>query len=143
MIRVASWSALPFAAALAAMGLTAGVSAVRAENEAALRAKVTRYIAEFERGTGLKGAPKPDAAIDLVDLNGDGTPEALVVLKGGTYCGARGCTAFVLDLRGPKARSIGDFIAAELRALPTKTGGWRDIDLNGYRMVYRSGKYTR
>ena len=79
--------------------------------------------------------------LDLVDLNGDRIPEGLAVVESPSECGSRGCAAYVLDLTGPRARSIGDFTAQTLKALPTKTGKWRDVSLNGIKMSFRGGVY--
>lgn len=83
----------------------------------------------------------PKVFLTLVDLNGDGIPEALARIESPASCGTRGCTAYVLDLSGPTARSIGDFTAQSLKVLPTKTGAWRDVSLNGIKQVFQAGKY--
>jgi hypothetical protein len=83
----------------------------------------------------------PNISLDLVDLNGDGIPEALAVIESPSDCGTRGCTAYALDLSGPTARSIGDFTAQSLKPLPTKTGAWRDVALSGVKMSFHAGGY--
>jgi hypothetical protein len=85
---------------------------------------------------------KPKISLDLVDLNGDGIPEALARIESPSECGTRGCTAYVLDLSGPGVRSIGDFTAQTLKALPTKTGAWRDLALNGIKESFHAGRYV-
>jgi hypothetical protein len=80
--------------------------------------------------------------LDLVDLNGDGIPEALARIESPYSCGTRGCTAYVLDLSGSAARSIGDFTAHSLKVLPTKTGEWRDVSVNGIKQAFQAGKYV-
>jgi hypothetical protein len=77
-----------------------------------------------------------------VDLNGDGIPEALARIESPFSCGSHGCAAYILDLSGPTARSIGDFIAFSLEVLPTKTGAWRDVSVNGFKQVFQAGKYV-
>ena len=69
--------------------------------------------------------------IRFVDLNGDGAPEAIVIRSGPQDCGSHGCSANVLDLRGPAAKDIGDFIGFDLQPLSSQTRGWRDITLTG------------
>jgi hypothetical protein len=73
------------------------------------------------------------ATVHFVDLNGDGVPEALVIRDDDPQedCGTHGCTAWVLDLRGPAAKEIGSFIAWGLQPLSSQTRGWRDISVIG------------
>lgn len=104
-----------------------GRACAQGTGEAALRKKVEQFF---------HGDPifqEKTASVRFVDLNGDGTPEALVVFSGPQDCGSRGCNANVLDLRGPAAKDIGDFIAWDLQPLPSRTRGWRDISLTGSR----------
>lgn len=105
-----------------------------------LRTKAARFVTDWQREGGLPDI-NPDAELRLVELNGADPPEALVILRGVETCGSRGCTAFVLDLRGQQARSIGDFIAHSLEPLPTSSNGWRDLSLNGQRITFEAGKY--
>jgi hypothetical protein len=107
---------------------------------AILRAKVMRYAAAWLRSSGLPaGAATPE--INLVDLNNDGLPEGIGILRGSMTCGTRGCTAFVLDLGPVEARNIGDFTAETLQPLATRTNGWRDLAVNGRRVTHRGGRY--
>lgn len=115
--------------------------AAQAANETALRAKVTQFIRQHENEAGIPLEKNAKVSTRLVDLNADGTPEALVIIRDANSCGSRGCTAFVLDLSGPTANSIGDLIAETLEALPSRTGQWRDISVNGRRIRFRGGRY--
>jgi hypothetical protein len=90
--------------------------------DAAAKKKVEQFL-----GAGLPGK----ATVHFVDLNGDGVPEALVISNDQQDCGTRGCAANVLDLRGPTAKDIGDFIAFDLQPLSSRTRGWRDISMFG------------
>jgi hypothetical protein len=107
-----------------------------AQDDASARAKILGFMAK----SGIR-ANESDVSIRLVDLNGDGKSEALLVFKGQMHCGNRGCAANVLDLRGAEARSVGDFIATTLEVLPSSTNGWRDLSLNGNRMIFQNGEY--
>ena len=108
-----------------------------AANTAAYRAKAMAFLKQGDAGSGSNRK----YFVDLVDLNGDGIPEALARVESFEDCGSRGCAAYVLDLTGPTARSMGDFIAQSLKVLPSKTGGWTDVSLNGHKKVFRAGKY--
>lgn len=118
--------------AMIGLWVATGPIAAQGANDSALRAKVTQFI---------KAEENAQVSTRFVDLNADGTPEALVIVRTPDGCGSRGCEAYVLDLRGPAARSIGDFIAHKLEALSSRTGGWRDISVNGHRIRFRGGRY--
>ncbi len=109
--------------------------------KAELKAKVMRFIDGKAGNTGDTSEAPSEITIDYADLNGDGAPEAVVIIKGFLYCGSRGCAAYVLDLGGPEARSIGEFIAVQIEPLASNTGGWRDIAINGRPISFRDGAY--
>jgi hypothetical protein len=108
--------------------------------DSSYRAKAMAFLAQDIADARSSGS-NPKVSLNLVDLNGDGIPEALARIESPYSCGTRGCTAYVLDLSGPTARSIGDFIAHSLTVLPTKTGAWRDVSVNGFKQVFLAGKY--
>lgn len=111
-----------------------------AASTAAYRAKALAFLAG-EGSSASAAAFNPHFSVTLIDLNGDGVPEALVTDSSPDACGSHGCSANVLDLRGPKARSIGDFISWDVKALSSKTGGWLDISIGEHKQVFRGGKY--
>src|SRR5579863_9414328 len=96
--------------------------------DSSYRAKALAFLAQDIADARSSGS-NPKVFLDLVDLNGDGIPEALARIESPYSCGSHGCTAYVLDLSGPTARSIGDFIAFRLKVLTTKTGAWRDVSV--------------
>ncbi len=106
--------------------------AAHGANEIALKKKVTQYF---------HGAAA--SAIRFVDLNGDGTPEAIVEFDDPEDCGSHGCSVSVLDLRGPTAKSIGDFISFSLEPLSSRTRGWRDISVYGVRFRFNGRAYDK
>ena len=143
----------PFAKTTAIAALTTAVAgllsapgglAAQRGSETVLRAKITQHLEQIEKEAGLP-LNKTEVSIQLVDLNGDGTPEALGIVRDSTWCGSGGCTAFALDLSGPVARSIGEFLAVKLEALSSRTNGWRDISQHsrgvGRRLHFRGGQY--
>ncbi|MEM7742097.1 MAG: hypothetical protein AAF409_00185 [Pseudomonadota bacterium] len=81
-------------------------------------------------------------SLKLIDLNGDGAPEALMIL-GGKFCGARRCDGFVLDLQPEKPRAIGRWAVATIRPGITKLNGWLDLEVNGATMRYQGGEYAQ
>lgn len=80
------------------------------------------------------------ARVEYADLNGDGLPEAFVILRDAKSCGEDGC-ALVLDIAADTAREIATLAGNDLRALQTKSSGWRDISLDGRRLRWRNGSY--
>jgi hypothetical protein len=109
--------------------------------DSSYRAKAMAFLAQDIADARSSGS-NPKVFLNLVDLNGDGIPEALARIESPYSCGTMGCTAYVLDLSGTTARSIGDFTAHTLTVLPTKTGPWRDLSLDGTKLVFQAGKYT-
>jgi len=109
--------------------------------DSSYRAKAMAFLAQ-DIADARRSGSNPKVFLDLVDLNGDGIPEALARIESQYSCGSHGCAAYVLDLSGPAARSIGDFIAFSLKVLPTKTGAWRDVSLDGTKQVFQAGKYV-
>jgi len=73
--------------------------------------KTTRYSAVF------------------VDLNGDGTPEAIVYLTGQTWCGTGGCHLLILTRKAASYRIVTETTITRppVRVLRRASHGWRDI----------------
>lgn len=71
----------------------------------------TRYVAAFR------------------DLDGDGTPEAVVYLVGRSWCGSGGCEALILTRDGGSWRIVTEITIAQLpiRVLTDTSHGWRSI----------------
>ena len=106
-----------------------------------LHGKVMQFIDELQTGAGIN-QPPPPMDLQFAELNGQEPPEALLLLQGLTWCGARGCSAFILDLSGTEARELGRFIAAAtLEPLVSETNGWRDLSINGVPVTFRDGQY--
>ena len=109
--------------------------------EDAYRAKAMAFMLADSGGL----ITKSDVEVKLVDLNGDGVPEAIVTDNGPTSCGSHGCSISILDLTGPKARSMADLLGARVNILPTKTGGWKDVSLVSVqttKLVHRGNMYV-
>jgi len=67
----------------------------------------------------------------LVDLNGDGTPEAVVYLSSNDWCGSGGCTTLILVRDGDSWRLLTKVTITRppIRVLATKSNGWRSISV--------------
>lgn len=75
--------------------------------------KTTQYIAAFP------------------DLNGDGTPEALVYLIGSEVCGSGGCNLLVLEKSGDSWKIVTRTTVTQLpiRVLSATSHGWHNISV--------------
>jgi hypothetical protein len=67
----------------------------------------------------------------FVDLNDDGREEAIVYLKGGSWCGSGGCTTLILAPKGPSYRIVTKITITRppIRVLTSKSNGWHDISV--------------
>lgn len=97
-----------------------------AEPEAALKKAVLAYLAKT--GTDPQYIDPHQTA--LIDLNGDGRQDALVLLQNPMYfCGTGGCTLLVF--KGTKSGfqfvSRSSLIREPILVSETKTHGWRDL----------------
>ena len=65
----------------------------------------------------------------LADLNGDGSPEAIVYLTSSGWCGSGGCTMLILEQAGGSWRLLtkASITRPPIRVLGTKSNGWRDV----------------
>lgn len=81
----------------------------------------------------------PDAShrffADYIDLNGDGTQDALVVFNSSDWCGTGGCTMLVFQGQNKTFRLVSEssLVNPPLTVSETKTKGWRDliVDVSG------------
>ncbi len=65
----------------------------------------------------------------FVDLNDDGTQEAIVYLISDWWCGSGGCTTLILAPEGSSYRVVTKTTITHLpiRVLSTKSNGWHDL----------------
>ncbi|WP_424363476.1 hypothetical protein [Methylocystis parvus] len=73
--------------------------------------KQARYVAAFE------------------DLDGDGTPEAIVYMLGGEWCGSGGCDTIILQQKGESWKTVTDISITQppVRVLRSSSKGWRNL----------------
>jgi hypothetical protein len=73
--------------------------------------KSTRYVAAFR------------------DLDGDGTPEAIVYLMSNEWCGSGGCNTLILKRDGNSWRIVTNITITQppIRVLMNTSNGWRSI----------------
>ena len=68
---------------------------------------------------------------DFADLNGDSTPDALVILTGPYWCGTGGCTMLVFQGEDKNFNFVSSstLVRPPVTVSETKTEGWRDLVL--------------
>jgi hypothetical protein len=117
--------------------------------ETAMRQAVPDYV------NYIKTNPQSPARYyyNLVDLNGDGKPEAIVYPLGSYFCGTGGCTLMIFQPINKTYKLIGKIPLSHSPIIVTeqKTTGWKDLirptaggglPLNYSYLRYRQGKYT-
>jgi len=133
--RPARWA--PFVCNLCLCLFAAGATA--AEPPGLRNAIAEHYRAQAERSNRLYGArilPLDPASYEfvfsLVDLNGDGIPDAIVLFNGPDNCGSGGCTLEIF--RGTKQGSefiSGSTISREpIEILAEKRFGWHSFTVS-------------
>ncbi len=99
------------------------------------------FAQDIEDATRFDGR-RPGVRIDLVDLNGDGCADAIVVFRSAFLGGARGCSTHVLDMSFDPPREAGGMLTCGVVPAATLTNGWRDLrGDDGGRWAYRGDKY--
>ena len=75
--------------------------------------------------------PLPSYEYALTDLNGDGTPEAIVLITDAHYCGSGGCTMIVLrgDREGFRMISSSTISGKPIRVLAESRKGWKSLSV--------------
>lgn len=103
----------------------AGCAAVQTPQD-----KLASAVAEAAKQTA------PDYKHALVDLNGDGVQDAIVLLRGMQWCGSGGCTMLVLAAQddGFSVVSRSTVTSPPVRVSRSGADGWRDI------IVHSAGK---
>lgn len=90
--------------------------------------KLTRFLQGI---VGSEAGPSAGYVVRLLDLNGDGIPEAIVYLTGRPWCGSGGCDTLILTPSGASFRIVGRIRITRppIVALRTNTLGWRDVSV--------------
>ncbi|MCB1354783.1 MAG: hypothetical protein KDK03_18800 [Rhodobacteraceae bacterium] len=123
-----------------ALGLLPGAASAQETPE--LAAKVDAFLARELAAQAMPPAPDRSVWRAFADLGGTPVPEALVIVSSRWDCGTRGCAGTILDLTGPEARSIGDFIAHDFTPLESRSNGWREVDMNGALLAFDGTRYV-
>lgn len=86
-----------------------------------------KLLAAEKNTTGKASEPQ----IAKVDLNNDGKPDYIVMVRGSYWCGSRGCSASVYLFENGAYRDVLDLTAHDVELGNGSTNGMRDIVLNG------------
>ncbi|CAN1213350.1 hypothetical protein TUMEXPCC7403_24305 [Tumidithrix helvetica PCC 7403] len=85
----------------------------------------------------------------LIDLNGDGKPEAIVYPQSSYFCGTGGCTLMIFQPDAQGYRLIGNIPVSRKPIIVTnqKTNGWKDLIRRtaggGYPLSYSYLRYSQ
>jgi hypothetical protein len=136
-------SVLARACAIAAVCLVAAPGwACAGGSEPSAHALALGYFAQdIEDATRFDGR-RPGIRIDLVDLDGDGCADAIVVFRSAFLGGARGCSTHVLDMGFDPPREAGGMLTCGVVPVAGRTNGWLDLRSDdGGRWAYRGARY--
>lgn len=101
------------------------------------------FAQEIEDATRFDGR-RPGIRIDLVDLNGDGCVDAIVHFRSAFLGGARGCSAYILDMGFDPPKELGGALTCGFRPASSHTDGWIDLlGDSGGRWALLEGRYQR
>ncbi len=115
--------------ALAAPAASGAQPADRAREAAAMLAAAGFRVEpnQILNACGRSSRPRPAA----VDLNGDGSPEAVVMDVDPACYGGTGEAFSVIQKRGPANWALVGAGRGRIKVLDTRTNGWRDYTLEG------------
>ncbi|HUE02137.1 MAG TPA: hypothetical protein VMR62_21385 [Bryobacteraceae bacterium] len=67
----------------------------------------------------------------FVDLDGDGTPEAVAYISGRSWCGSGGCTTLIFHRKGSSYRVVTRITISQapIRVFAATSHGWRNISV--------------
>ena len=117
-----------------------------AERSEAMAANAARPMLE-KAVAGQTGTADNKFVDKMIDLNGDGVLDAIVLLQGMDWCGSGGCTMMVFegckDAMTFKSKST--VTDTPIRVAGTKTKGWSDLivssDGKDRKLVFDGNKY--
>jgi|GEM_PF-428679 len=104
---------------------------VKPQTSQYLKPALQRAIIQFMQAEKVPGDGEQTFLADFVDLNGDSTPDAIVILTGSYWCGTGGCTMLVFQGEDKTFRFVSrsTLVRPPVTVSETKTNGWRDLVL--------------
>lgn len=87
------------------------------------------FLQGYLRGPSLRHDNTTRYSVAFVDLNGNGTSEAIVYVTGQRWCGSGGCLTLILTRRDSSYRVVTrvPITRPPIRVLPRASNGWHDI----------------
>jgi hypothetical protein len=121
-------AAIPLAA-LIGMGAMGGGPLPEGQDEAAEYAGLHVALRNYISGRWGQSFPETRYRATLIDLNGDGRREAVVLMDGSDWCGSGGCSLWVLTPRGRSWRMVtqATVMNPPIRVLPSRSHGWSEL----------------
>ena len=128
-MRTARTPAAILLAALIGMGAMGGGTLPHGQDEAAEYAGLRVSLRNYISGRWGPSFPETRYRATLVDLNGDGRREAVVLVNGPGWCGSGGCSLWVLTPRGRSWRMVtqATVMNPPIRVLPSRSHGWSEL----------------
>jgi len=109
--------------------------------EAAFRERLVRHYAEDDKAARAVNDEPLRLDITFADLDGDGTPEAIVRLDHPAFCGSRGCTIDVVRFQRDRIAILGAFIAHEVEQRGSPAAACRCLSVGGRAWALVNGRY--
>ena len=90
---------------------------------------VRAFLQRYLKTGSLKNDTDTRYRVAFVDLNVDGTPEAVVYIIGNAWCGSGGCPLLVLSKAGSSYRVVAriTIVRPPIYVMTHLSNGWRDI----------------
>lgn len=128
-MRLARTPATILLAALIGMGAMGGGTLPKGQDEAAEHAGLRISLQNYITGRWGQSFPETRFRATLIDLNGDGRREAVVLMDGPDWCGSGGCSLWVLTPRGRSWRMVtqATIMNPPIRVLPSRSHGWSEL----------------
>lgn len=129
--------------AATAMGWQASAAtAEQTARDASLMAFLKLQLGPPDPAIEDRGGTATQVQFAWADLNGDGSPEAVVYVSGRRWCGTGGCNLMILQREGETYRLRGKLTVTRppVGLLAQRTSGWHDLAVSiggvaGYRAV--------
>jgi len=114
---------------LAALALFVFSAAPAEATDQALQTSLTQFLQKWDTDPDEPRDETARYAAAFYDLNGSGSPQAIVYLLDKQFCGTGGCPTLILTQDKDSWRIVTEVSISRppIRVLPTTSHGWHDI----------------